>query len=100
MPIKGKEFKAGKLESELEKKIVSFFNENKEEAFEPNEIIDAVNFQTDYSTLKESMVSNIGIHGFIATLDELVSKGKIEKKFINDRFYYRACEPSLARSRK
>ena len=99
MPIKGEEFKAGKLESELEKEIVSFFKENKEEAFDPNEIMEAVNFQTDYSTLKESLVSNIGIHGFIATLDGLVSKGKIEKKFINDRFYYMACEPSLARTR-
>lgn len=100
MPIKRKEFKTGKIESELEKEIISFFNENSEEAFEPNEIMDRVNFQTGYSSdLKDALVSNISIHGFITTLDELVKKGKIEKKFIDGKFYYIARELRLASSR-
>ena len=90
MPISKKEFEAGEILSDLEKKIISFLNDHRDNAFESNEIMKGTKFRADFSSLPMALISTIGIAGFTVTLDDLAKKGKIRKKIINGKFYYMA----------
>ena len=48
MPINNEEFKAGKLHSKVEEKIISFLNERKEGAFTSQEIMGGIHYHTDF----------------------------------------------------
>jgi len=84
MPIKRKEYDEGEILSELEKKIVTFLEENKSQSFLPNEIMDGVKMEADYSSFGLSILSVLSILNFGSVLDGLVVKRKIEKKCIVD----------------
>jgi len=90
MPISKKEFEAGEILSELEKKIITFLENHRDDAFKSNEIMKGVKFRANFSSLPMTLLSSLGIFGFSLTLDDLVRKGKIRKKYIKDEFYYMA----------
>lgn len=90
MPISRKEFEAGEVLSTLEKKIISFLDSHRDEAFEVNEIRKGVNFRVDFSSFGMAVLSTISIVGFVTTIDDLARRGKIEKKIIEGKPYYTA----------
>jgi len=88
MPIQKEEFENGKLSESLEEKIVSFLNDRKEAGFSSEEIMGAVGLHTDFATPITSKISTFSIGDFIALLHDLVRKGKVGMKVVNNRMYF------------
>ncbi|MFB0501306.1 MAG: hypothetical protein ACETVP_02435 [Candidatus Bathyarchaeia archaeon] len=88
MPIQKSEFENGRLSSSLEEEIISFLNERKEVGFTSEEIMGGVRFYTDFHTLVTAKISTFSIADFTALLYDLVRKGKVRMKVINNRMHF------------
>lgn len=90
LPISRSEFESGQILSDLEKRIVSFLEKDRSQAYTSDEIMDGVHFQTDFSNIVVGFLSGIAILGFPTILNNLVAKGKIRMNLIKGRYYYMA----------
>lgn len=86
MPIDKKEFESSSVD--LEKIIVSFLNGHRGKAFTSDELIGATSFRADFDLHKTARISTHVVANFVAVLYDLVAKGKIRKKVVNDRMYF------------
>jgi hypothetical protein len=90
LPISRSEFESGQILSDLEKRIISFLEKGHAQAFTSDEIMDGINFQTDFSNVVVGLLSGIAILGFPTILNNLVAKGKIRINIIKGQYYYLA----------
>ncbi|MGD0644095.1 MAG: hypothetical protein ABSA75_04250 [Candidatus Bathyarchaeia archaeon] len=90
MPIDKDEFDSGKVLGNIERKIISFLEKNRNKAFESDEIMEGINLQTDFHDFWKGLASGILIFGFAYLLNNLVTCGKIKMNFINGTYYYMA----------
>jgi len=88
MPIDKTEFQKGKNQTEIEDNILAFLNERKENAFTSNEVMEGVNFHSNFSTLETTRISTFAIADFNAILHDLVSKGRIRVKIVEGQVYF------------
>ena len=88
MPIDKKEFQNGKKLSEIDDGILVFLKERKENAFTSHEIMEGVNFHTNFSTFETTRISTFATADFSTLLHELVSKGKIRSKIVEGQMYF------------
>ncbi len=88
MPIDKAEFENGKPHDQVENEISKFLNERRANAFTSAEILAGVNFHTDFSTLETSRISTFTVADFIALLSEMVQKGKIKAKIVEDHMFF------------
>jgi len=72
----------------LEEEIVSFLNQRGERGFTSEEIMVGVRFHTDFRTPITAKISAFAIADFIAILYDLVRKGRIRIKVVNNRMYF------------
>ena len=86
MPIDKEEFE--KASSSLEEEIISFLNERRGKAFTSDEIMGATSFRADFDLPMTTRVSTFVVANFIAVLHDLVGKGKIRRKVVNNRMYF------------
>jgi hypothetical protein len=76
----------------LEQEIVTFLNVRKDKAFTSNEIMGATNFRTDFDLHATTGISVFVVANFVAFLNDLAMKGKIQRKVVNNRFYFTALD--------
>ncbi|NIQ06335.1 MAG: hypothetical protein GWO20_11620, partial [Candidatus Korarchaeota archaeon] len=88
MPIQKSEFDNGRRSSSLEDEIISFLSERKEVGFTSEEIMGGVRFYTDFRTPVTAKISTFSIADFIALLYDLVRKGKVRMKVVDNRMYF------------
>jgi len=88
MPIDKAEFQKGKSQTEIEDNILAFLNERRENAFTSNEIMEGVNFHSNFSTLETTRISTFAITDFNTILHELLSKGRIRIKIVEGQVYF------------
>jgi hypothetical protein len=107
MPIHKEEFGNGRLSSSLEERVISFLNE-REGAFTSEEIMGGVHLYTEFDTLLTAKISTFAIADFVALLFDLVRKGRVGMKVVNNRMYFTAgavakcpkCAREIANPRK
>jgi hypothetical protein len=90
MPIEKEKFV--NVSSNLEAEIVSFLKARKGKAFTAEEIMGSTSFHVDFDLPITSKVSAFVAANFVAVLHELVSKGQIARKVVNNRMYFIAVE--------
>ncbi len=100
MPIHKNEFENGRLSSSLEEEIISFLNERREGGFTSEEIMGGVRFYTDFGTLVTAKISTFAIADFTALLYDLVRKGKVRMKVVNNRMYFMVSRDGVAKCPK
>ncbi len=100
MPIDKKEFKNGSFHSKVEEEITSFLNERKERAFMSQEIMEGMDYPSDFNTLEIAKMSAFAIANFSSLLYDLVRRGKIEMKFVRGRMYFIAGRDYVAKCPK
>lgn len=93
MPISRSEFESGKVLSEVEKAIVTFLERNRSNAYSLGEIMDGMNFQTDFRDLWKAVLSGVAIVGLQVTLNNLVTEKRIRVNIIQGTYYYMAKTP-------
>jgi hypothetical protein len=109
MPIHKMEFENGKLSSSLEEEILSFLNERPEAGFTSEEIMGGVRFYTDFDTPVTAKISTFAVADFTGLLYDLVRKGRVRMKVVNNKMYFMArgavakcpkCRTEIATPRK
>ena len=90
MTTNHEEFEPKQIQTNIEKAIISFLNKNRRRAFRSVEIMDGINFQTEFSNIFRALFSGIAIFAFPSILNNLVSRGKIKSKIIHGEFCYMA----------
>lgn len=90
MPISRSEFESGKVLSEVEKAIVAYLERNRNNAYTMGEIMDGINFQTDFRDLWKAVLSGIAVVGLQVTLNNLVTEKRIRVNIIQGTYYYMA----------
>jgi len=92
MPIDKTEFTNAISSSQIEDDIMAFLNERKEKAYTSQEIMGGIRLQTNFSTLDTTRISTFAAADFSTLLSELVRKGKITIKMVENQMYYAAAE--------
>ena len=100
MPITKKEFESGKIHSTLEEEIFTYLNERKDRAFTSQEIMEGLNYRSEFTTPEISRISTFSIADFATFLHHLVEKEKIRMKIVRGRMYIMATSESPARCPK
>jgi hypothetical protein len=100
MPITKQEFESGKIHSTLEEEIYMFLNERKDRAFTSQEIMEGLNYRTEFSTPEISRISTFTIADFATFLYHLVEKEKIRMKIVRGRMYISAAAENPAKCPK
>lgn len=90
MPVHKEEFENGRVSSSLEREIISFLDDREEGGFTSEEIMGGVHFYTDFGTPETSKISTFAVADFIALLYDLVRKGRVKMKVVNNRMYFMA----------
>jgi hypothetical protein len=90
MPIEKEKFVM--VSSNLEEEIASFLNARKGKAFTSEEIMGSTSFHVDFDSPGTSKVSTFIAANFVAVLHDLVGKGQITRKVVNNRMYFIATE--------
>jgi hypothetical protein len=90
MPIERDEFESGKVLNKLEKAIIAFLQKNHDKAFTSSEIMEGINFQTDFSDVLRAMISGVALLLFPNVLNNLVASGKIRVNIVQGLYYYMA----------
>lgn len=90
MPITRKEFEKSSLN--LEEEIVAFLNAHRDKAYTSDEIINATNLRADFDLDATTRISVFVVANFVAILHDLVAKGKIRRKVVNNRMYFIAVD--------
>ena len=70
---------------QLEAEIASFLKAHKEKAFTTEEIIGSTSFHVDFDSPTTSKTSTFVASNFVAALIDLVRKGQVAKKVVNNR---------------
>ncbi|MCW3982023.1 MAG: hypothetical protein NWE81_02780 [Candidatus Bathyarchaeota archaeon] len=97
MPINKKEFRNGKLHSEVEEKVVSFLNERKDRAFTSQEVMEGIHYHTEFSTPEITKMSAFAVADFTSLLYDLAKRGTIKMKIVRGRMFFIASEPEAAK---
>lgn len=100
MPITIKEFEGGKLQSTIEDEVLLFLKERKDGAFTSQEIMAGIRYPTDFSTPEISKMSTFTIAYFTTVLYDLVRRGVIRMKVINNRIYFAVVDNHRAKCPK
>ncbi len=100
LPITIKEFEGGKLYNSLEDEMISFLKERKDGAFTSQEIMAGVHYPTDFTTPEISKMSTFTIAYFTTVLHDLVKRGTIRMKVINNRIYFTVADNNRAKCPK
>ena len=87
-PIEKEKFM--KVPSNLEQEIISFLKARKGKAFTAEEIMGSTSFHLDFDLPVTSKTSTFVAANFVAVLHELVSKGQLTRKVVNNRMYFMA----------
>jgi hypothetical protein len=90
MPITRKEFEKSSIS--LEEEIVAFLNARRGKAYTSDEIMNATNFRADFDLNTTTRISVFVVANFVAVLHDLVAKGKIRRKVVNNRMYFIAVD--------
>jgi len=90
MPIEKEKFM--KTTTNLEAEIASFLKTRKEKAFTAEEIMGSTSFHVDFDSPTTSKTSTFVASNFVAALNELVRKGQVAKKVVNNRMYFTSAE--------
>ncbi len=90
MPIEKEKFM--KTTTNLEAEIASFLKAHKEKAFTTEEIMGSTSFHVDFDSPTTSKTSTFVASNFVAALNELVRKGQVAKKVVNNRMYFTSAE--------
>ena len=86
MPIEKEKFNKTKIN--LEQEIVSFLKARKEKAFTAEEIMGSTSFHVDFDSPTTSKTSTFITANFIAVVHDLVAKGHVTRKVVNNRMYF------------
>ena len=87
MPISKKDFENGKPKTELTKEIISFLKDRKDRAFTSQEIMEGINYHTEFTTPEISKISTFTIADFTSFLYHLAEKGQLMIKIAKGRIY-------------
>ena len=90
MPIEKEKFM--KTTTNLEAEIASFLKAHKEKAFTAEEIMGSTSFHVDFDSPTTSKTSTFVAANFVAVLNDLVRKGQVAKKVVNNRMYFTSTE--------
>jgi len=90
MPIEQEKFM--KTNTNLETQIVSFLKTRKEKAFTAEEIMGSTSFHVDFDSPTTSKTSTFVAANFVEVLNDLVKKGQVTKKVVNNRMYFTSAE--------
>lgn len=90
IPISRSEFESGKVLSNLEKAVIAFLERNRTNAYTMGDIMDGINFQTDFRDLWKAVLSGIAMVGLQGTLNNFVTEKRIRVNIINGTYYYMA----------
>ena len=90
MPIDKEEFESGHILTDIEKKVISFLESNRNKAFTSDEIMNGINMQADFTDFWKAVASGLNLLGFPYILYHLVNEGRIRTNFINGTYYYMA----------
>ena len=88
MPVGKTEFQDGKNLSQIEDDIIAFLKERKGNAFTSQEVMEGVNFHTNFSTFETTRISTFATADFSTLLHELVSRGRIRSKIVEGQMYF------------
>lgn len=92
MPIEKQEFRNGKLHNKVEEEIVTFLSERAKRAYTSQEIMDGINYHTEFTTPEITKRSTFAIADFTAFLHQLAMREKVKMKIVRGRMYYMASE--------
>ena len=90
MPIEKEKFM--KTTTNLEAEIASFLKARKEKPFTAEEIMGSTSFHVDFDSPTTSKTSTFVAANFVAVLNDLVRKGQVAKKVVNNRMYFTSAE--------
>ena len=88
MPIDKERFEM--ISNRLEEEMISFLKKRKGKAFTADEIMGSTSFHVDFDVPGTSKTATFIVANFVAVLQDLVSKGKISRKVVNNRMYFMA----------
>ena len=88
MPIDKKKFE--RVSNRLEEEILSFLKKHKGKAFTADEIMREASFYVYLDLPVSSKTSSFMVANFVAVLHDLVSKGVISRKVVDNRMYFMA----------
>jgi len=88
MRIDKKRFES--VSDRLEEEILSFLKKHKRKAFTADEIMGSTSFCVYLDLPVTSRTSPFMIANFVAVLHDLVSKGEISRKVVDNRMYFMA----------
>ena len=74
----------------LEDEIISFLKKRPNKAFAADEIMGSTSFHIDFDLAGTSKIAMFTAANFVAIIQDLVSKGKISRKLVNNRIYFMA----------
>jgi hypothetical protein len=89
-PITRKEFKRSPIN--LEEEILAFLKENTDKAFTSEEIMNRTSFRTELDLTTGSRISVWIAANFVAFINDMAAKGKIQRKVVNNRMYFAAVD--------
>lgn len=95
-----KKFEGGKLHTAVEEEMLSFLKERKDGAFTSQEILAGIRCPMDFSTPEISKMSTFTIAYFTTVLNDLVRRGTIRMKVINNRIYFTVADNPRAKCPK
>lgn len=72
----------------IEEDIMSFLKNRKGKAFTADEIMGSTSFHVNFDVPEALKVATFMVANFVAVLQDLVSKGKISRKVVNNRMYF------------
>ena len=90
VPIDKEKFE--KVSIKLEEEIISFLKKRQEKAFTAEEIMGWTSFYVDFDVPGTSKIAMFMVANFVSVLQDLVNKGKISRKIVNNRMHFRASE--------
>ena len=88
MPIDKEKFE--RVSIKLEEEIISFLKKRQEKAFTADEIMGSTSFHVDFDVAGTSKIAMFMAANFVVVLQDLVSKGKLSRKLVNNRMYFMA----------
>jgi hypothetical protein len=81
-----------KATANIEEEIAAFLKTRKEKAFTAEEIMGSTSFHVDFYSPETSKTSTFIAANFVAVLNDLVGKGQIARKAVNNRMYFMSTE--------
>lgn len=86
MPIEREEFE--RSSKDLEEEIISFLSARRGKAFTSDEIMGSTSLHAYFDLHATMKIDTFVVANFVAVLHDLVAKGKIRRKVVNNRMYF------------